>query len=220
MNGPDQSRKSAGGRGSSAYPLAVRELIEQLARLPGIGTRSAERLAFHVLKSDMDSAMALASAISAVKETVGHCGVCYNLCDGQVCSICNDPSRDHSRVLVVEQPKDLIALEQTGMYPGLYHVLMGRLSPLDGIGPEDLTIGKLMDRIRDSAGVDQAPISEVVLGLNPTVEGDGTALYLASELQRLDVKISRLARGLPSGGSLEYANKAVLADAILGRQSM
>lgn len=220
MNGSDQSRKNGSGRGSSAYPLAVRELIEQLARLPGIGTRSAERLAFHVLKSDMDSAMALASAIAAVKETVGHCDRCYNLCDGEVCSICSDPSRDHSRVLVVEQPKDLIALEQTGMYPGLYHVLMGRLSPLDGIGPDDLTIGKLMERIQKSAGADQVPISEVVLGLNPTVEGDGTALYLASELERLGVKISRLARGLPSGGSLEYANKAVLADAILGRQSM
>ena len=226
MNRSDQSRKNGSGRGSSAYPLAVRELIEQLARLPGIGTRSAERLAFHVLKSDMDSAMALASAIAAVKETVGHCDRCYNLCDGEVCSICNDPSRDHSRVLVVEQPKDLIALEQTGMYPGLYHVLMGRLSPLDGIGPDDLTIGKLMERIRESAkvragaGTEQVPISEVVLGLNPTVEGDGTALYLASELERLGVKISRLARGLPSGGSLEYANKAVLADAILGRQSM
>jgi len=210
-------------RASSAYPAAVRELIEQFARLPGIGSRSAERLAFHVLKSDMDSAMGLSSAIAAVKESVGHCGVCYNLCDGDVCSICSDLQRDRSVVLVVEQPKDLIALELTGMYRGLYHVLMGRLSPIDGIGPEDLTVSHLFDRVKDSKqihGEGSKLIVEVVLGLNPTVEGDGTALYLASELKGMGVSVSRLARGLPSGGSLEFANKAVLADAILGRQSM
>ena len=224
-NGSSRSSISKRGRGSasSAYPLPVRELIEQLSRLPGIGTRSAERLAFHVLKSDTASALALSSAIIAVKESVHHCKLCYNLCDGDVCSICADPERERSKVLVVEQPKDLIALEQTGMYRGLYHVLMGRLSPLDGIGPGDLTIGQLFDRIESGghAGQDAGKpsvIDEVVLGLNPTVEGDGTALYLASELRKLGVRVSRLARGLPSGGSLEYANKAVLADAILGRQ--
>lgn len=217
QSGRGNGRATRSGGGSSAYPGAVRELIEQLSKLPGIGARSAERLAFHVLKSDMDSAMALSEAIALVKQTVGHCRVCFNLCDGEVCSICDDPERDHGRVLVVEQPKDLIALEQTGMYRGLYHVLMGRLSPLDGIGPSDLTIEGLFDRIQ---GVDQATIVEVVLGLNPTVEGDGTALYLASELKKIGVRVSRLARGLPSGGSLEYANKAVLADAILGRQEM
>ncbi len=217
----------AGGTGgtggaSSAYPGAVRELIEQLGKLPGIGARSAERLAFHVLKSDMDSAMALSNAIALVKQTVGHCRVCFNLCDGEVCSICDDPKRDHGRVLVVEQPKDLIALEQTGMYRGLYHVLMGRLSPLDGVGPGDLTIEALFDRVQGAGqgDVESGSIVEVVLGLNPTVEGDGTALYLASELKKIGVPVSRLARGLPSGGALEYANKAVLADAILGRQSM
>jgi len=200
----------------------VRELIEQLSKLPGIGSRSAERLAFHVLKSDEQSAMALASAIASVKKSVRHCAVCFNLCDSDLCPICADPSRDRARVLVVEQPKDLIALEQTGMYTGLYHVLMGRLSPLDGVGPEDLTIDALRRRIADSVpGVEgSCPIEEIVLGLNPTVEGDGTALYLAGELGRRGVKVSRLARGLPSGGALEYANKAVLADAILGRQSM
>jgi len=206
---------------SSAYPMPVRELIEQLAKLPGIGTRSAERLAFHVLKSDNATAMALSSAISAVKESVHHCRLCYNLCDGEICSICQDPQRDRSRVLVVEQPKDLIALEQTGMYRGLYHVLMGRLSPLDGISPSDLTISHLFDRIESGKKREEdQQIKEIVLGLNPTVEGDGTALYLASELRKIGVNVSRLARGLPSGSSLEYANKAVLADAILGRQSM
>lgn len=223
----------------SAYPAPVRELIEQFTRLPGIGARSAERLAFHVLTSDEASAMALAAAIGAVKKSVRHCAVCYNLSDSDLCPICADPRRDRGRVLVVEQPKDLIALEQTGMYKGLYHVLMGRLSPLDGVGPGDLTIDKLLKRIRDSRKPAPqgpanpaattptpttpptiVPIEEVVLGLNPTVEGDGTALYLASELARLGVGVSRLARGLPSGGSLEFANKAVLADAILGRQSM
>ncbi|MEX0875939.1 MAG: recombination mediator RecR [Phycisphaerales bacterium] len=218
-----RSGAPAGGGTSSAYPAPVRELIEQLSKLPGIGSRSAERLAFHVLKSDSASAMALSSAIAAVKKSVRHCRVCYNLCDGELCPICADPGRDRTRVLVVEQPKDLIALEQTGMYRGLYHVLMGRLSPLDGVGPEDLTIGQLIKRLKGasvSPGGEAVAIEEVVLGLNPTVEGDGTALYLASELARSGVKVSRLARGLPSGGSLEYANKAVLADAILGRQSM
>lgn len=225
MNRNERSSAKRSGVGS-AYPGAVRELIEQFSRLPGIGTRSAERLAFHVLKSDMDSAMALSSAIVAVKQTVGHCRVCFNLCDGEVCPICDDPGRDRARVLVVEQPKDLIALEQTGMYRGLYHVLMGRLSPLDGIGPGDLTVEQLMDRVRGSGKSVEGRstvgegIVEVVLGLNPTVEGDGTALYLAGELERAGVTVSRLARGLPTGGSLEYANKAVLADAILGRVPM
>lgn len=216
VNEHKHNGSNGNGKGGSAYPAPVRALIERFADLPGIGVRSAERLAFHVLKSDEPSAMALAHAIEAVKKSVRHCGVCYNLSDSDLCPICVDPSRDRSRVLVVEQPKDLIALEQTGMYRGLYHVLMGRLSPLDGVGPEDLTIDSLLARVRDSNGA----IEEVVLGLNPTVEGDGTGLYLAQALGALGVKVSRLARGLPSGGSLEYANKAVLADAILGRQSM
>ena len=209
-------RGGGNGRGGTAYPAPVRALIERFSELPGIGVRSAERLAFHVLKSEESSAMALAHAIEAVKKNVRHCRVCYNLSDSDLCSICADAARDRSRVLVVEQPKDLIALEQTGMYSGLYHVLMGRLSPLDGVGPEDLTIGALLDRVRDADG----EIQEVVLGLNPTVEGDGTALYLAQVLGELGASVSRLARGLPSGGALEYANKAVLADAILGRQAM
>ncbi|MFG0300304.1 MAG: recombination mediator RecR [Phycisphaerales bacterium JB047] len=216
MSREERRQNGSTGKGASAYPGPVRELIERFAELPGIGVRSAERLAFHVLKSDEPSAMALAQAIAAVKQSVRHCSQCFNLSDSDVCSVCGDGSRDRSRVLVVEQPKDLIALEQTGMYRGLYHVLMGRLSALDGVGPEDLTIGALLERVRSSGG----EIEEVVLGLNPTVEGDGTGLYLAQALGELGVKVSRLARGLPSGGSLEYANKAVLADAILGRQSM
>lgn len=200
-------------------------LIEELAKLPGIGKRSAERLAFHVLKSDEADALKLAAAVESVKKTVRHCAACFNLGDSDRCSICVDPKRDRSRVLVVEQPKDLIALEQTGMYKGLYHVLMGRLSPLDNVGPGDLTVAALFSRIKDPAeftpdGSEPVAIEEIVLGLNPTVEGDGTALYLADRLRPLPVRVSRLARGLPTGGSLEFANKAVLADAISGRQSM
>ncbi len=208
---------------SSAYPAPVRELIERLARLPGIGSRSAERLAFHILKSSPEDALALGRAIRAVKEHVRHCRVCFNLSDSDVCAVCADPRRDRSVVLVVEQPKDLIALEQTGMYKGLYHVLMGRLSALDGVEPGDLTVGALIGRVKrssESTDEERVKIEEIVLGLNPTLEGDGTALYLAQELGALGGRVSRLARGVPTGSSLEFASKAVLADAIQGRQSM
>lgn len=221
---PRSSTESTNGA-SSAYPEPVRVLINELANLPGIGRRSAERLAFHLLKASEPEALKLSEAIRAVKESVRHCKSCFNLGDSDRCAVCADPRRDRSRVLVVEQPKDLIALEQTGMYKGLYHVLMGRLSPLENVGPSDLTVGALFDRIAHPErhapeGAEPTPIAEIVLGLNPTVEGDGTALYLAERLRALPVRVSRLARGLPTGGSLEFANKAVLADAITGRQDM
>ncbi|MDF1869995.1 MAG: recombination mediator RecR [Phycisphaerales bacterium] len=235
-NGTHEGARGGGGNGGggsggkgfgnvgSGYPLAVRELIERLSGLPGIGIRSAERLAFHILKAESGDALALASAIRAVKESVRHCKVCFNLSDGDVCGVCSNPKRDRSMVCVVEQPKDLIALEQTGMYRGLFHVLMGRLSPLDGVGPEDLTIAHLVGRVRRSQEADDGDgrvrIEEIVLGLNPTLEGDGTALYLAQELSGFGVKVTRLARGVPTGSSLEFANKAVLGDAIEGRQVM
>jgi len=197
-----------------AYPEPVDRLIEAFARLPGIGRRSAERMAFHVLKSEKAEALALARALTDVKEKVRHCGLCFNLTDSDPCPICADSRRDHGVILVVEQPKDLIALEQTGQYAGVYHVLMGRLSPLDGVGPESLTIDLLLERVRGGQ------VREVILGLNPTVEGDGTALYLADQLGAGGVRVTRLARGLPAGGNLEYASKAVLGDAILGRQAV
>lgn len=215
------------GNGNSVgngYPSAVRELIERLSGLPGIGIRSAERLAFHILKSEPNEALAISDAIRAVKESVRHCKVCFNLSDSDVCAVCANPKRDRSVVCVVEQPKDLIALEQTGMYKGLYHVLMGRLSPLDGVGPEDLTIEHLTNRVKRSQEAsdqdDRVRIEEIVLGLNPTLEGDGTALHLADVLSAYGIKVTRLARGVPTGSSLEFANKAVLGDALLGRQSM
>ncbi len=206
---------------SAAYPPPVDRLLNELAKLPGIGRRSAERLAFHVLKSAPADAAALAESIRDVKKLVRHCGICFNFTDSEVCSICADPRRDASTVLVVEQPRDLIAIESTGMYRGVYHVLMGRLSPLDGVGPDDLTIGDLMARIGDSSrNARSVEVAEVVLGMNPTLEGDGTALHLAEALASTSVKVSRLARGLPSGGQLDLASKAVLADAIEGRRSV
>jgi recombination protein RecR len=215
-----EPKKASAGR-RNAYPAPVERLIAEFARLPGVGRRTAERLAFHILKADRPTALALAKAIEDVKDRVRHCSVCYNLTDAEPCLVCSDPQRDRSLILAVEQPKDVIALEQTGMFRGVYHVLMGHLSPLDGIGPEHLTIADLLRRI-DLPGANPGGVQvrEVVLGLNPTLEGDGTALYLAEHLRTRAVKISRLARGLPTGGQLEYANKAVLADAIQGRQAM
>jgi recombination protein RecR len=220
------AHRPATPHGGSVYPEPVDRLIGELARLPGIGRRSAERLAFHVLKGEAAAAESLARAILDVKHRVRNCRVCFNLCDADRCPICISPRRDHSLVLVVEQPKDLIALEQTGMYRGVYHVLMGHISPLDGIGPGDLTVSALLERVDNPASNSGDPASgpvavrEVIMGLNPTLEGDGTALYLAGELAKRKIKVSRLARGLPSGSQIEYANKSVLADAIEGRQGM
>lgn len=195
--------------------------------MPGIGRRSAERLAFHVLISDDASASRLAGAVMDVKRRVRPCTYCFNLTDtpaggaAPVCRVCADERRDRGLVLVVEQPKDLISLEQTGMYRGVYHVLMGRISPLEGVGPGDLTASALFDRLSDPAkNPGGSPVREVILGLNPTVEGDGTGLYLTEEVRRRGVRVTRLARGLPAGSTLEFASKAVLADAIEGRREV
>jgi len=204
-------------------------LVDELARLPGIGRRSAERLAFHILRSPRDHAMTLSRAIADAKQNVRPCRVCSNLAgapgdpQGSMCSVCGDPRRDRAMVMVVEQARDLIALEQTAMYRGVYHVLMGRLSPLEGVGPGDLTTADLLRRVDEPSANDPAggaPVREVILALNPTLEGDGTAMYLAEELSKRGVKVTRLARGVPTGSQLEYANKAVLADAIEGRRPM
>lgn len=204
-----------------SYPESVSTLIDEFARMPGIGRRSAERLAFHVLKSSSGEALGLSDAIRRVKENVRHCSVCWNLADDDPCPICSDERRDASVVLVVEQPRDLISLEQTGMHGGVYHVLLGRLDPLDGVGPEGLTVEDLLARLRDpgrnSRGV---AVTEVVLGLNPDMEGDTTALHVAEEARKLGITTTRLARGLPSGSQIEYASRAVLADAITERRTL
>ncbi len=206
--------------GQSGYPTSVEGLIDRFGRLPGVGRRTAERLALHILKLDAVEAKKLARAIDEVKDAVQHCRVCFNFADGKRCSVCADARRDRSAVMVVEQPGDLIALEQTGMWRGLYHVLLGRVSPLEGVQVEDVTIADLLARVdepeeRNPGG---ERVREVVLALNPTLEGDGTALHLMAELERRGVDVSRLARGLPAGGQINLSNKAILADAIAGRR--
>jgi recombination protein RecR len=193
-----------------AEPL--RQLVDEFARLPGIGRKSAERLAYHVLRVSKAEALALAEAIRGVKENVRHCRICYNLAEDERCGVCLDPRRDAGLLCVVEQPRDLMALEQTGKYRGLYHVLLGRIAPLEGIGPEQLTIEALLGRVR------QGGVREVVMATNPTVEGDGTALHLANLLAAFPVQVTRLARGITSGSVLEFANKEMLSDALAGRQ--
>jgi recombination protein RecR len=191
---------------------SVTKLIEEFARLPGIGKKSAERLAYHILRVPKTEALALAEAIQSVKENVRYCRTCYNLTEADECEVCRDPKRDRSQLCVVEQPRDLIALEQPGTYRGLYHVLLGRLAPLDGVGPEQLTIEALVERVR------KGEVREVIMATNPTLEGDGTALYISSLLTGLPIEITRLARGITSGSVLEFANKEILADALAGRQ--
>ncbi|MSR17845.1 MAG: recombination protein RecR [Phycisphaerales bacterium] len=196
-------------------------LVEAFVQLPGIGRRSAERLAFWVLKASPEEAEALAQAIQVVKRTVRHCDICWNLADATPCPICADPRRDGGTVLVVEQPKDVLSLEQTAMFRGVFHVLMGRIDPLSGIGPESLTINDLVARVRDPGkNAGGVPIHEVILGLNPDMEGDSTALIVAERLALDKVRVTRLARGLPSGSQIEFANRAALADAIALRQDL
>jgi recombination protein RecR len=193
---------------------SVARLIEELAKLPGIGKKSAERLAYHILRQHESEALALAEAIRKVKQNVRYCKTCFNLAEEENCVICRDKSRDPALLCVVEQPRDLIALEQTGIYRGVYHVLLGRIAPLDGIGPEQLTIEALVRRVREGG------FREVIMATNPTVEGDGTSLYISNLLSGTGVRITRLARGITSGSVLEFANKEILTDAISGRQEL
>jgi recombination protein RecR len=191
---------------------SVNDLVEQLGRLPGIGKKSAERLAYHLLRVPKSEALGLSDAIRRVRENVHYCSVCFNLAESDRCSICMDSRRDQTRICVVEQPRDLMSLDQSGAYRGLYHVLLGRIAPLDGIGPDQLTIDALVERVHQGSFV------EVIMATNPTVEGDGTALYISNLLSDYAVPITRLARGITAGSVLEYANKEILADALQGRQ--
>jgi recombination protein RecR len=211
-----QSTISSGGN-----PEPVERLIQEFADLPGVGRRSAERMAFHVLKSSAEEAARLSQAITDVKRSVRSCSICYNLTDVEPCRICANPDRNAALVMVVEQPRDLISLEQTGLFKGVFHVLMGRIDPLSGVEPQHLTVDQLLARVDDPRkNSRQVRIAEVILGMNPNLEGDSTALYLADQLARRGMKVSRLARGLPSGSQLEFVSRAVLADAIQGRQQM
>ncbi len=195
------------------YAGPINRLIAELSKLPGIGQRSAQRLAFHILRESTDDANALADAIREVKEKVGLCEVCFNLAEGPRCRICEDSRRDSSVICVVEEPGDVIPIERTHEFRGLYHVLGGALSPIDGIDPEDLKIAELVDR------TDGGEVSEVVLATNPTTTGEATALHIA-ELLRDRVRITRLASGLPVGADLEHADEVTLGRAFAGRQAV
>jgi recombination protein RecR len=192
---------------------AVDNLVAQLTRLPGIGTRTAQRLAFHLLSAGRDEALALSTAIEEVKERVRFCRACGNLTEEETCEICRDPRRDRAVVCVVEQPVDVLSLERTHEYRGLYHVLGGALSPLDGVEPADLRIAELLRRVEEGG------VQEVVLATNPTMTGEATAAYLADRL-RDRVKVTRLASGLPVGGDLEYADEVTLGRALSGRREI
>jgi recombination protein RecR len=196
------------------YPEPVARLIDALQRLPGIGPKTAQRLTFFLLKRPAEEVRELSQALLAVKERIGYCRVCFNVADQDPCPICADPRRDGRLLCVVEEPNDLLAMERTGEYRGRYHVLLGALSPLDGIGPEDLKIRELLARL-EAGGV-----VEVILATNPNVEGEATALYLAKLVRPLSVRVTRIARGLPVGGDLEYADQVTLSKALEGRREI
>jgi recombination protein RecR len=194
----------------------VNRLITELSKLPGIGQRTAQRLAFHLLRVSEQDALGLAEAIRDVKERVGLCETCFNLSEGPICRICSDERRDRSVICVVEEPADVIPIERTHEYRGLYHVLGGALSPIDGVDPEDLKITELVDRVRGGE------VSEVVIATNPTTSGEATAFFIAESLRELDgeISVTRLASGLPMGADLEYADEVTLGKALSGRRAL
>lgn len=202
-------------RSPESHPFgpAVANLVDQFLNLPSVGNRTAERLAHHILACHETEALALADAIREVKSSIRSCDECFNLTETDVCRICSSGQRNKSVVCIVEQPRDVIALEASGMYEGVYHVLRGRLSPLEGIGPEDLTIDALVRRVRRDG------VQELIMATNPTLEVDGTALFISNLLAADPVTITKLARGIASGSVLEFANKEMLADAMRGRQA-
>ncbi len=194
-------------------PSSVERLITELGKLPGVGPRTAERLAFHLLKSDPARSAALGAAAQTLHAGVSTCTTCFNFSEGPECQICLSPKRSHAMIAVVEEPFDVVAIEKTGTYQGLYHVLGGVISPIDGIGPERLEIASLLDR------VNTGDVQEVILATNPSLEGESTAMYIRAQLESLPVTLTRLARGLPVGGDLEYADQITLGRALEGRQS-
>jgi recombination protein RecR len=196
------------------YPEPVARLIDALQRLPGIGPKTAQRLTFFLLKQPADQVARLAEALTQLRVLITHCSVCFNVTQEDPCRICRDPRRDARSLCVVEEPNDLLALERTGEFRGRYHVLLGALSPLDGIGPEDLKVRELVGRL------EREPVEEIILATNPSVEGEATAIYLAKLLKPFAVRITRIARGLPVGGDLEYADEVTLSKAMEGRRDM
>jgi recombination protein RecR len=192
----------------------VNDLITELNRLPGIGPKSAQRLAFHILRSPAEEVRRLAEALIGVKERTKLCSICFNVTDGDPCVICGNPTRDHASVCIVEQPQDILPLEHTGVYRGLYHVLHGAISPADGIGADNVRIAELVERLKGGE------ITEVILATNPNMEGETTAMYLTKVIEPLGIKLTRLARGLPFGTELEYADEVTITRALEGRQDV
>ena len=196
------------------YAPPVQSLIDELGRLPGVGPKSAQRIAFHLLKLPDEDAFRLARSITEAKERVSFCRRCFNVCEGEECGICADPRRDATLVCVVEEPRDVVAVEKTGEFRGRYHVLQGAISPLEGIGPDQIRVRELLTRLGDEQ------IAEVILCTNPNIEGEATAMYLARLLKPLGIRVTRIASGLPVGGDLEYADELTLGRALEGRREL
>ena len=201
---------------NDGLPPAMTRLVKELSRLPGIGEKTASRVAFNLLNRPRDEVIALAESLLEMKERVGLCAECFGLSDAPRCRICDDPQREHDLICVVEGPADLMAIERARTFGGVYHVLHGAIAPLDGIGPDDIKIGELLARLRNS----EAAVHEVIIATNATVEGEATALYLAKMLKPIGVMATRLARGLPAGGDLEYSDSATLSSALSGRREL
>ena len=198
----------------SIYTPALQKLIDELGKLPGVGPKSAQRIAFHLIKLPEQDALSLANAIQEAKQKVRFCETCFNMSDEAICEICSDTQRDRSLVCVVEEPRDIVALERTREYKGLYHVLQGAINPIDGIGPEQLKIRELLERLKGNT------LQEVILCTNPNIEGEATAMYLAKLIEPLGIQVSRIASGLPVGGDLEYADELTLGRALEGRRKI
>ena len=195
-------------------PLTLQRLVQELSRLPGVGPKTAQRLAFHLLRSDRQRVESLAQAMVDLKARIGYCGRCFNIAEGPLCAICISPRRETSVICVVESPLDLLAVERTGEYSGTYHLLHGVISPLDGVGPADIHVPELIERVRREG------VLEVIVATNADIEGEATAVYIQRALAPLDVRVSRPAHGLPVGGDLEYADELTLARAIAGRRPL
>lgn len=196
------------------YAKPLNKLINELSRLPGIGGKTAQRLAFHILSMDEKSAMELANAISDAKKSMTYCSVCGNLTDTDPCAICSDDSRDKSTICVVESPKDVVAMEKIREYRGYYHILHGAISPMDGIGPDDINLRSLIVRLQDEA------VKELIIATNPNIEGEATAMYIARLIKPSGIKVTRIAHGIPVGGDLEYADEVTLLKAVEGRREL
>lgn len=198
----------------SFYAAPIARLIEEFEKLPGIGHKTAQRLAFHILNTPKEKAEKLANAIIDAKSKIKYCSTCGNLTDSDLCALCSSQKRDESLICVVEDPRDVVAMERIKEFKGLYHVLHGAISPMDGIGPEDIKIKELLERIKD------APIKEIIVATNPNIEGEATAMYISKLLKPLGIKITRIAHGIPVGGDLEYADEVTLSKALEGRREI